>query len=54
MPNGSPMSKICSRMISMNSHIGGAGNVGAALRGKTIKFITMKTPTPYRSEPGMT
>src|SRR4026207_1999515 len=54
IPNGSPISRICCRTSSMSSHNGGAGNAGAALRGRTIKFITMKTPNPYRIEPTMT
>jgi hypothetical protein len=40
-------------MISIKSHMGGGGETAAALRGRTTKFITIKTPNPYRSEPGM-
>jgi hypothetical protein len=44
---------MCSKIPSMSQGIGGAGTGGAALRGRTIKFMKMKTPNPYRSEPGM-
>ena len=51
MPNGSPMAKTCSMIASMSHGKVGAGSGGAALRGVTIMFITIKTPNPYRSEP---
>jgi hypothetical protein len=40
------MSRTSSRRISMNSHVGGAGSGGAALRDRTIKLITIKYPNP--------
>ncbi len=54
IPDGNPMTKACSMINSMSWNGVGAGRLGAALRGSTIKFITMKTPIPYRSEPTMT
>jgi hypothetical protein len=41
-------------IITMSWGVVGAGNGGATLRGVTIMFITIKTPNPYSSEPGMT
>jgi len=36
-------------MVSMSQGVVGAGSGGAALKGMTITFMTMKTPNPYRS-----
>src|SRR5688572_11776932 len=53
IPNGNPMAKTCSMIASMSQGMVGTGSGGAALRGITIKFMTIKTPNPYRSEPAM-
>jgi hypothetical protein len=53
IPNGNPMTKICSMTDSMSWGMVGAGTGGAALRGRTIRFMTMKAPNPYRSAPAM-
>jgi hypothetical protein len=39
---------------SMSQGVVGAGSGGAALRGNTIKFMTIQTPNPYRSAPAIT
>ena len=39
-------------MPSMSHGRAGAGSGGAALRGVTNMFMTMKPPNLYRSEPG--
>ena len=53
IPNSSPMTRMWSKIFMIRWGVVGAGNGGAALRGVTIMFITMKTPNPYRSEPTM-
>ena len=47
------MVKIWSMTVSISWNGVGGGRVGAALRGRTIKFITTKTLNPYRIEPRM-
>ena len=41
-------------IFTINWGVVGAGNGGVVPRGVTIMFMTMKTPNPNRSEPGMT
>lgn len=53
IPNVNPMTKMCSRINSMSCGVVGAGSGGAALRGSTIEFMTMRTPNPYASALGM-
>ena len=53
MPNGSPTTRMWSKIVTISRGVVGAGNGGAALSGVTIMVMTMKTPNPYRSEPTM-
>jgi hypothetical protein len=48
IPNDNPMTRRCSTINSMSCGMVGAGSGGAALRGRTMMFITRKAPNEYR------